>query len=90
MNAQDIHNVVEPIDVPYLQQLEYPIFAQDTARPRATVVTSWFHRITVLSRLARFPKLTPVRLQEHNRMSGLVMDLRFLGHEVQVFWDSIS
>ena len=58
-----INNVLQPVLVPYLQELEEPIFQQDNARPHTARVTMEFLNTAGVDMLpwpARSPDLSPI------------------------------
>lgn len=85
--------MLQPVALPYLQQLQDPIFQQDNARPHTAAVTRNFLRqanVTVLPWPARSPDLSP---KEHvwdmigrrlSRLPHLILDVQHLRHEVRI------
>nr|CAH7712140.1 unnamed protein product [Callosobruchus chinensis] len=58
-----INNVIQPVALPFLQQLQNPTFQQDNARRHTAAVTRDFLRqanVTTLPRPVRSPDLSPI------------------------------
>lgn len=99
MNAQRyVDEVVEPHILPFLQQLEDPLFQQDNARPhiaRRSMNRFVEDNVNLLPWPPRSPDLSPI---EHvwdimgRRLRNLLhppQTLQALQHELQVAWDTI-
>lgn len=99
LNAQGyINDILEPVTLPYLQELENHIFQQDNARPHTAAATTRFlheANVRVLPWPAKSPDLSPI---EHvwdkigRRLGQLPvppMNLQQLRNEIQLAWDTI-
>lgn len=99
MNAQRyIDEVIEPHIIPYLQQLEDPLFQQDNATPHvARISINRFEEanVNILPWPPKSPDLSPI---EHvwdimgrkiRNLANPPQTLIALRHELQVAWDTI-